>query len=402
MKKLIFILLIVFLISCSLTNNKKLIYTPTDFNKKISELGLEKQIEVEKVNLLPGKKDPNLTNMFINVFEPPYLLNNQLVFQVKETKEKYFKEQEDDKYLKKLMEIVFQKPADLTYDSTYTLNAMACYELRSCNCFGITNLMLGVAREGGLKAHYVLIEDKMKQDYVQENLVYSNHIACEVFYNNDYCVIDIDNVIRSYRIEEILTDIEAAGLFYCNIATKYMAIGNYDKALEIFEIAEKMYPESYQLHNNLGVLYLKINEIDLALKHFETGVKLSKYPEIFLKNFRVVSERTGNKKIYKKAIKQLKRIKDRNPYLIITKKVIPCLEKRDYSQALFFLNKAENVGKDISDVYFAKALCFRKLGQSGLEMIMLEKAAKLCDKDKYYLIKELYDRICPPPKKDRF
>lgn len=391
MKCFVLLLLSFFLYSCSTLKNKKVEYSPLEFTNKVRKLNLGAQLELKKIDFLVGERKDKLINSYINVEEAPFTLNQHLLKEIKKIKTN--KTDNNEEMLKRLIELVFRKPSDLNYDFTYTLNALSCYELRSCNCFGITNLMLGVARAAGIKSHYVLVEDSINTDYKKNNLVYSNHIACELDFNNNCFVVDVDQIRRKYKIEEILTDIEAAGLFYCNIATKYLNHGQYNQALEIFEIAEKMYPDSYQLHNNLGVLYLKIKEFDLALEQFKIGIKQSKYPELFLNNFRIVSSKMGKSKLYLDALGELQRIKNRNPIYLISKKIIPLIESGCFKNALFYLSKAEEVGKRTPSVYLYKAYCYRKLGNVGMESKMLNKAKSIWGTEKYNEMEKLYYRM---------
>ena len=53
----------------------------------------------------------------------------------------------------------------------------------------------------------------------------------------------------------------------------YHRLGKFDRSLDMYKIALKLNPDNEQLHYNMGLLYLKMNKNDLALKHAKIAYK---------------------------------------------------------------------------------------------------------------------------------
>ena len=82
-------------------------------------------------------------------------------------------------------------------------------------------------------------------------------------------------------------------------------MGQTEKAIEIFEEAVKLFPSSVVLLNNLGVQYIKINQIDSAIEIFEKAISINKKPYLF-NNLALAYEKRGDKEksslLYQRAL----------------------------------------------------------------------------------------------------
>jgi Flp pilus assembly protein TadD len=74
----------------------------------------------------------------------------------------------------------------------------------------------------------------------------------------------------------------------------YSAMGQTEKAIEIFEKAARLFPTSVTVLNNLGVQYIKNGQIDSAIEIFEKAIKIRKEPYLY-SNLASAYAKKGNK-----------------------------------------------------------------------------------------------------------
>ncbi|MDP2753216.1 MAG: tetratricopeptide repeat protein, partial [Nitrospirota bacterium] len=58
----------------------------------------------------------------------------------------------------------------------------------------------------------------------------------------------------------------------------YSAMGEINKAIEIFEETIRLFPSATAPYNNLGVQYINVGKFDLAAETFEKGLKIKEEP----------------------------------------------------------------------------------------------------------------------------
>lgn len=78
-----------------------------------------------------------------------------------------------------------------------------------------------------------------------------------------------------------------------SIQTAYKALnsGNYEAAIKNYEQALKFYPNDASLHNNLGVAYLRTNDLTKAEMHYKKAIKLDPSNPLAYSNLSSVYER---------------------------------------------------------------------------------------------------------------
>jgi Tfp pilus assembly protein PilF len=130
-----------------------------------------------------------------------------------------------------------------------------------------------------------------------------------VYYNLGDVQYRLGNYERAIAyLEEALTG-KLGPWLHLDILNKlgrtYSAMGQTDKAIEIFEKAVKLFPSSIILLNNLGVQYIKSGQPDSAIEIYETAIKIEKKSYLY-KNLAVAYAKGGDEEksrlMYQKAL----------------------------------------------------------------------------------------------------
>lgn len=375
--------IILSLSSCTAQIHKKISYSPTEFKNEVNK------------RIFTLINDNNSENNFVintNKIVPPFRINED----IKSYSRQCIGNAPTDKIkVEKLKNCLQLSSKKIEYSQFANYDAISCFSNKTGNCFSITNLAVGMAREMGLHSYYILVEDMIGNQNTGQYIIHTNHIVCGVLIKNymsegvaanhdtydlfrkDYMMlIDFIPNPKKYRYTVRLTDIEAAGLFYNNIASGKMIEGNLDEARGYFEAALKLYPNSYQIHNNLGVLYLKLGMWFKAESHFEKALIYVKFPDLIMSNIVRHYERLGKPEKVEFVMSKLDNAKRRNPYFYIGESKKDLLDGKP-QKALTNLNIAKKISKDLPEVYSLLSKVHKILGNERESAKALKRFSKL-------------------------
>lgn len=237
-----------------------------------------------------------------------------------------------------------------TYVKSATLDAETCFHSKEGNCFALTNLFVGAARLANLDAYYMLVEDIISNRSDGQTVIHTNHIIAAIPVAHDRILVDFIPNPRQYRFTTILTDIEAAGLFYNNLAAGLLLEKREYEADHLFRIAQALFPDSYQIHNNIGVLKLRLGDLEAARSHFAKALSLARFPDLVLGNVLTTYERTGNLEAYEDIKAELETARKRNPFVYVSL-AVRAYQRGEYLDALDLLEIARNIDRTIPDIY---------------------------------------------------
>jgi len=384
MKNFIFLipLLIVFQ-SCLVQNQRKISYNPTEFKLEVaSRLSVLNQ----EAKLENGKK------LNLNQIKPPYQIDDNIIKYSRKCIGNAPNAKNKVEKLKGCLQLSSKK---IEYSQFANYNAVQCFSNKIGNCFSITNLAIGMAREMGLHAYYILVEDMIGNQDTGKYIVHTNHIVCGILLKNYMSdgvvanqstfgliqrdlmmIVDFIPNPRKYRYTIRLTDIEATGLFYNNIASGKMMEGKYKEAKAYFKLALSLYPNSYQIHNNLGVLYLKLGVWNKAEIHFEKALVYVKFPDLIMSNIVRHYERIGKPEKVEIVLKKLENAKRRNPYFYIAQSKKNII-KGNSEKALVNLKIAKKINSNLPEVYSLLSKVYKTLGNERKSKKYWKKFTKM-------------------------
>lgn len=167
----------------------------------------------------------------------------------------------------------------ITYERDSNATAMEVYTQRRANCISFTNLFVGMARSLGINANYAEVTEVSSFNKVGHTIVYNSHICAVVFEGPKAYLIDFSfRPNPQYHSWRAISDLEAVASFYNNIASQLYLKGDDSdsmaKALALYKMALKIYPNSASTYNNLGVLRLRQDDAAGAEKMFRKALEI--------------------------------------------------------------------------------------------------------------------------------
>jgi tetratricopeptide (TPR) repeat protein len=280
--------------------------------------------------------------------------------------------------LMQLRDCVINRPSKIRYNGTLTLDASACLDLREGNCFSLTNLFVGAARDAGLRSYYVMVEDVITNRTAGQQVYHINHIVSGVIANGGHRMVDFTPDPREYHVRTTLSDIEAAGLYYNNLGANLMITGDLDGAEYLLDVAEKLYPDSYQVQNNLGLLYRRRGELEEAQRAFEKAFSLARFPDLIMGNLLNLYRETGQADRVEDLRRQLGQVSRRNPYLYIAM-ARESYQEEEYQQALDHLAAARRINRKIPAIYVLEGEIWESLDNPRRRKRSQKRLARLLE-----------------------
>ena len=204
----------------------------------------------------------------------------------------------------------------LSYNPAITESADRVIELGRGNCLSLSSVLIGLAREMGLKAYYMDASDRVNEIRGDENLVvWTGHVTAAVETADGLKVIDFDGEVSKSRSFDLLDDFQAIAHFHVsrgytlihearsseqpipweqvreafevatrigsdvpsawnNLGIANARLGNAEVAKEQYRTAIALQPSLGAAHNNLGILHMRENDLDVAIEFFSTAAEL--------------------------------------------------------------------------------------------------------------------------------
>jgi Tfp pilus assembly protein PilF len=167
----------------------------------------------------------------------------------------------------------------VSYNRDSNATAEEVYAKKQANCISFTNLFIGMARSLGIDANYAEVTEVSSFDKMGNTIIYNTHVCAVVFEGPRVYLIDFSfRPNPQYHSWRAISDLEAVADFYNNIASQYYLksddLDHEEKALEYYNMALKIYPDSVSTFNNLGVLKLRENDFEGAEQMFLKALQL--------------------------------------------------------------------------------------------------------------------------------
>jgi hypothetical protein len=190
------------------------------------------------------------------------------------------------------------------------------------NCFALSSLFIGIAREMGLDAYYVDASDQV-QDLVENEgfVVSSGHVSAVVRTGAGSAVIDFDGEIRSYRTLRILDDLQALAHFYNNRGYELLLDAlradrapPWEEAHARFERASRLHPGLARAWNNLGIASARLGRPRDAERSYRMAIVQDPRLSEPHSNLGVLDFESGRTQAALRAFERAIELAPRNPY----------------------------------------------------------------------------------------
>ncbi len=154
-----------------------------------------------------------------------------------------------------LTAIVGPAGLDLSYEGGSTNTAREAYATRKANCLGFTSLFVGLARELGIPAFYLGVDDVERFEREGDLLVISGHVSAGFDLGGGKVkILEFANAPKAdYHHIHRLGDLAATALYHSNHGAEMLRAGHLNDALPWLRKAVAIDPELGDAWVDLGV-----------------------------------------------------------------------------------------------------------------------------------------------------
>ena len=156
----------------------------------------------------------------------------------------------------------------LTYERVTTTVAPETFANGHGNCLSMTSLYVGLARAVGLTAYYVDASERVNALLREDELIVdTGHIAATVHTDRGWSLVDFTGEISNYRTFRVIDDLEALAHFYNNRGYETISVAQtadhevpWAQALRDFEMSVQVMPGFARAENNRGVALSRLGD----------------------------------------------------------------------------------------------------------------------------------------------
>jgi Flp pilus assembly protein TadD len=150
--------------------------------------------------------------------------------------------------------LVHEKGLGIAYQAGYTGTAAEVFRSRAGNCLSFTQLFVAFAREMGIEAYFLAVQDLEGYERLGDLVRLSGHVTAGFGPWDDLHVLEFNlGPGVDYDLVRPISDLTAVAMFYSNRGAELLTEGSPAAAIEALEIASGLAPELPGAWINLGV-----------------------------------------------------------------------------------------------------------------------------------------------------
>ena len=212
----------------------------------------------------------------------------------------------------------FGEGMSFKYRAGHTGTVQEVFDTGEYNCLSFSMLFVALAREVGLPAYYLKVDQL--EDYEREGdlVVLSRHITAGYGFVKDRTVLEFDlGPEISYNLAYPISDLDALALYYSNRGAEMLREGKADQAIEQLEISVALAPKSAQAWINLGVAHRRLGDFGGAEAAYLRAIEIEKGRPAAFHNMVILLRLRGEDDAAGEVLARLAKRKNRNPFTFL-------------------------------------------------------------------------------------
>jgi Flp pilus assembly protein TadD len=203
----------------------------------------------------------------------------------------------------------------LKYKGGYTGTAREAFESHEANCLAFSSLFVGLAREIGVSAFFVDVNDVEKFEKAGDLVVVSGHTSAGFDPGDGILILDFSPEERpDYRQVQRLSDRTALALFHSNRGAELLRGGLGDEALRWLRQAVAIDPELAGAWVNLGVALRRAGDTEAAESSYRRALEINPEEASAYQNLAALLSLRGRHAEARELLALATRMGKRNPY----------------------------------------------------------------------------------------
>ncbi len=266
---------------------------------------------------------------------------------------------------------------DLEYALTPTRTATQTYASARGNCLSFVNLFVAVGRERRLNPFFVEVRDYQRWNYQDGVVVSRGHIVAGMYVDGEMATYDfLPYRPKSYRDFRPITDLAATGHYYNNLGAEALMDGDLDAAERWLDIATRLTPDFDKAINNYGIVLLRRNRLDDAVRAYEQGLELHPANVPLLTNLVRAYQLQGRHERAGELLDVLEGLNRASPFFYVYRGDA-ALAAGDSATALDYMRRALRADSEIPEVHVGLARVYLATGKVREARHHVERALRL-------------------------
>lgn len=263
-----------------------------------------------------------------------------------------------DKRLQLLLNALLdpQKGLGITYEGHYTGTAAEVFESRRANCLSFTNIFVGLAREIGVPAFYLDVDDIQRFEKEGDLVIVSGHVSAAFAVEQYIEILDFSLAPAAhYRQIKRISDRSAIALYYSNRGGELMRSGEFAQALPWLKSSVVLDPGLARGWVNLGVALRRTGDPTAAEAAYRKALDIDPDQSSAYQNLSSLLRLRGQEKEADELLALAAKVGVRNPFSY--------LNLGDVSLAHGRLDEAHRLYRKALQLYREHADPYAALGQ---------------------------------------
>ena len=278
------------------------------------------------------------------------------------------------------------------YQAGYTGSAREVFHSGRYNCLSFSILFVSMARELGLPAFYLVLDNVESYEKEGDLIVASQHITAGYGFVRDRTILEFDvGPEINYQLAEPISDLDALALFYSNRGAELLRDGKTREALEMHHIATTLGPELFQTWINRGVTERRLNDLEGAESSYLQALDVGQGNVVAYENLVALMRLKGEDNLADQMLPRLAQRKNHNPYTYLK---LGDLSLRDgrVDEARRFYKRAFRLARYEAETHAAMGISALADGRREKAEQWLEKAIEIdADNDRIHELQGLLD-----------
>lgn len=283
----------------------------------------------------------------------------------------------------------------LAYEPGHTATAREAFESHKANCLAFTSLFVGMARELGLPAFYLDVNDVEKFEKDGDLMVVSGHVSGG--YNiggGKVKILDFTPAAQpGYRSVRPLTDLRAVALYYSNRGAEMIRAARGNEAMPWLRKAVEIDPELSGAWVNLGVGLRRAGDVAGAEAAYRKALEVNPEAAAAYTNLAALLRVRGQDAEAGELLNLAARADGRNPFSYIALGDLSLSHGR-LEEARTFYQKALRLNREDASVYAALGMVALARGDSREAQRWLRKAESRDRQNER--VRQLGDKLASP------
>ncbi len=262
----------------------------------------------------------------------------------------------------------------IEYEARATGTAIEVFQTRRANCLAFTSLFVGMAREVGVPAIYLDIDDIEHFEKEGDLVVVSGHVSAGFSTGHSLKILDFSLApAAEYRGVEPISDLTAIALFHSNRGAEGLRRGRTDEALDWLRKAVAIDPDLGGAWINYGVALRRSGDARGAEAAYRKALEADPNALSAYQNLSALLRLQGQTMEADELLALSSRLGSRNPFIYLTLGDLSLANGR-MEEARRFYQRALRLYRGNAEPYAAMGQAALAQGETGDALRWLKKA----------------------------